>query len=58
MVKLKKHGKQATLCITKKACSKLAVKTITKIKERPYNTEFRTVILIDINKKTTINYMF
>jgi len=57
--KLKKNmGKQATLWITKNACSKLAVKIITKFKERPCNTEFRIAVLTDINTKTTINYMF
>ena len=57
-IKKKKHGKQATLWITKNACSKLAVKMITKFKERPCNTEFRMAVLTDINTKTTINYMF
>jgi hypothetical protein len=31
---------------------------ITKFKERPCNTEFILVVLVDINKNTTINYMF
>jgi hypothetical protein len=56
--KLKEHGKQPTLWIKKNAYSKLAVKMITKFKERPCSTEFRIAVLIDINKKTTINYMF
>jgi hypothetical protein len=54
--KLKKQGKQPTLWITKNVSNKLAVKMMTKFKERPCNTEFRLVV--HINKNTTINYMF